>query len=58
MKNRKLLGIVLAGAGMIDVVISTVVLEAIPRTVVLISGLATIAAGLFLFIAALRSGRS
>ncbi len=56
MNTRKMLGLILAGAGIIDVVIAAVILDSIPRTVVLASGITTAALGVFLFFAGLRSG--
>jgi hypothetical protein len=58
MKNKRILGLILAAAGMIDVVISAVVLDSIPRTVVLISGLTTLGLGIFLIVSGLRSGKA
>ncbi len=55
MNTRKLLGLILAGAGIIDVVIAAAILDSIPRTVVFASGIATIGLGVFLFIVGLRS---
>jgi hypothetical protein len=58
MRNKRILGFILAAAGMIDVVISAVVLDSIPRTVVLLSGLTTLALGIFLIVSGLRSGKT
>ena len=55
MTGKRLLGIIVAGAGIIDVVIAAVILDSMPRTVVLASGIATVIAGVILFLAGLRS---
>jgi hypothetical protein len=55
MNTKKMLGLILAGAGIIDVVIAAAILDSIPRTVVLASGITTIGLGVFLFIVGLRS---
>lgn len=58
MNTRKMLGLILTGAGIIDVVIAAAILDSIPRTVVLASGITTIGLGVFLFIVGLRSESS
>jgi protein-S-isoprenylcysteine O-methyltransferase Ste14 len=55
MRNKQWLGLIVAGAGIIDVVIAAVILDSLPRTIVLASGIATVAVGLALFVAGLRS---
>lgn len=55
MSNKRLLGIIVACAGIIDVVIAAVILDSVPRTIVLSSGIATVIAGVILFLADLRS---
>jgi len=55
MNTKKMLGLILTGAGIIDVVIAAVILDSIPRTVVLTSGITTVGLGVFLFIVGLRS---
>jgi hypothetical protein len=55
MKNRQWLGLIVAGAGIIDVVIAAVILDSLPRTIILASGIATVAVGVVLFVAGLRS---
>lgn len=55
MKNRQWLGLIVAGAGIIDVVIAAVILDSLPRTIVFASGIATVVVGLVLFVAGLRS---
>lgn len=49
-----MLGLILAGAGIIDVVIAAVIGDSVARTVVFLSGITTILAGLFLFVAGLK----
>jgi predicted Na+-dependent transporter len=55
-KTKRVLGLFLAGAGIIDIVIAASILDSMPRTVVLASGVTTIGLGLFFFVAGLRSG--
>lgn len=55
MKNRQWLGLIVAGAGIIDVVIAAVILDSLPRTIVFASGIATVVVGVVLFVAGLRS---
>lgn len=54
MKHKRMLGLILAGAGIIDVVIAAVIGDSVARTVVFLSGITTILAGLFLFVAGLK----
>lgn len=49
-----MVGLILAGAGIIDIVIAAVIDESIARTVVFASGVTTILVGLFLFVAGLK----
>jgi len=51
-----MLGLILAGAGIIDVVIAAVIQDSVARTVVLASGITTAAVGLVLFVAGLKQG--
>jgi hypothetical protein len=55
MKNKGMLGLIVAGAGIIDVVIAMVILDSMARTVVLASGIAMVAVGIGLYVAGLRS---
>ena len=52
-----MLGMIVAGAGIVDVLIAAVILDSMPRTVVLISGVVTIAVGACLLVAGLRPKR-
>lgn len=54
MKNKRLLGMIVAGAGIIDVVIAALILDSMARTVVLASGIATAAVGVWLCVAGAR----
>jgi hypothetical protein len=56
MKTKQMLGLILAGAGIIDIVIAASILDSMPRTVVLASGVTTLGLGLFLFVTGQRSG--
>lgn len=55
MNKQQMLGMIVTGAGIMDVVIATLVLDSMPRTVVLMSGVVTIAVGVWLLVAGLRS---
>lgn len=52
-----MVGMILAGAGIIDIVIAVVIEDSVPRTVVFASGITTIVVGLFLFVAGLKQGQ-
>lgn len=54
MNTKRILGLILTGAGIIDIVIAAVILDSIPRTVVFASGVTTAGLGLFLFVAGLK----
>ncbi|MBE0660198.1 MAG: hypothetical protein IH602_21070 [Bryobacteraceae bacterium] len=55
MNKKQMLGMIVAGAGIMDVVIAMVILDSMARTVVLMSGVVTIAVGVWLLVAGLRS---
>ncbi len=57
MNSKRIVGLILAGAGIIDIVIAAVIEDSVPRTVVFASGITTIVVGLFLFVAGLKQGQ-
>jgi hypothetical protein len=55
-KTKPMLGLILAGAGIIDIVVAASILDSMPRTVVLASGVTMLGLGLFLFVTGRQSG--